>query len=157
MTNTGRVTTGLLVAGALAGALALAGASSAAAFEGSSATTSSDVIHHEIVNDKAIGWLYSRNFAGECPASHPWLVTQNFASGRINPGGLIINEPGGVGVTASQDGIQYYRGNDQDNRFAIRSIGGSYTNWVVNGRVDITMVCTNNWDKAQRIKSPGPS
>ncbi|HEY5980064.1 MAG TPA: hypothetical protein VIT41_10560 [Microlunatus sp.] len=116
-----------------------------------SAATPTVAAHHSSVSGKTDGptrvvayqasldmWQSVTLPAFACPADQPWLVNTELVHNRVVPNGVIVDEPGGVGVTILEaapgpDGLAS----------GWRSGSGTATNWGTRNTVTISAVCTS--------------
>jgi hypothetical protein len=73
-----------------------------------------------------------------CPADHPWLLNQDLSRGRLVPRGVVVDEPGGIGVSI------FDAAGDAHGR-AIGWRSGSATNWgFFRQTLTVSALCTDN-------------
>ncbi len=86
----------------------------------------------------SLGTLQSANLpAFACPADQPWLVSTTLTRGRVVPRGVVVDEPGGIGVTILQ-------ATPGPRGLASGWTSGSATNWGSRNVVTVSAVCTNS-------------
>ncbi len=72
-----------------------------------------------------------------CPADHPWLLNQDLSRGRLVPRGVVVDEPGGIGVSI-------FDATPDTHGRAIGWWSGSATNWGFRQTLTVSAVCTDN-------------
>lgn len=156
-----------LVAAAGASAALMIGAVPAHATESADATdrtvevASGEVWHLGFVVN-AQPWNGSWTYTAECPTSHPYLkrfkgpgsveVNDPMEGKRITPGGVRVDERGGVAVSTYEKADAFEKRNDAKGipHYAYKGVVGDYANWNISPvRTEVWLNCVSDfWNGA---------